>query len=289
MSHKAAIEEISQGGERVTHLYPNDVYFAHLSIYSYALQFARGKVVLDAGCGAGYGSHYFIINGAQQVEAIDQSQVAIQFCKKHFHNPNLNFDVKDLEQIEGYPKAYFDLIFASNVLEHVPNVNRFFQNAGQLLQPKGVLLIAVPPIIDDTTRNANLENRFHLNIWTPRQWYIRLLHYFREVSCVFHSYKQKDVTLNFANTPKETKVDEKSFSFDIVPVEDLYRGGPITFIFIARYPITSQFDEGDQLFVEDSFTRPLQVIEPLPPEEKKWFRRVQSRIRAIYHSWGRRK
>ena len=45
----AQIALISDGGERVLHLYPNDCYFAHLSIYRFALDLCRGRTVLDAG------------------------------------------------------------------------------------------------------------------------------------------------------------------------------------------------------------------------------------------------
>ena len=46
-------QEIAFGGERVTHLYPNDLYYAHLSIYWFASKFVKDKIVLDAGCGDG--------------------------------------------------------------------------------------------------------------------------------------------------------------------------------------------------------------------------------------------
>lgn len=44
---------IMNNGERVTRLYPNDSYFAHLSIYSFAVDYCRGCHVPNAGCGAG--------------------------------------------------------------------------------------------------------------------------------------------------------------------------------------------------------------------------------------------
>ena len=45
--------EISDQGERVSHLYPNDCYFAHLAIYYFALDHAHGGNILDAGWGLG--------------------------------------------------------------------------------------------------------------------------------------------------------------------------------------------------------------------------------------------
>jgi hypothetical protein len=40
-------------------------YWAHLSIYRFAVPFAQGKRVLDAGSGSGYGSSYLARHGAK--------------------------------------------------------------------------------------------------------------------------------------------------------------------------------------------------------------------------------
>jgi hypothetical protein len=61
------VQEISDGGERVTHLERNFVYYVHLSIYDFALQFCQDGLVLDAGSGAGYGSAYLAGSGARHV------------------------------------------------------------------------------------------------------------------------------------------------------------------------------------------------------------------------------
>lgn len=54
---------VSDGGERVTPEHPNDCYLAHLSIYDFAAGFTRGKTILDAGCGAAYGTNYLLEKG----------------------------------------------------------------------------------------------------------------------------------------------------------------------------------------------------------------------------------
>ena len=90
------LEQLTFGGERVTHLYPNDCYFAHLSIYHFALPFARGKVVLDAGSGSGYGAKFLAEHGASFVQGVDVSQLAVQFCEASFTFPNLAFRQIDL-------------------------------------------------------------------------------------------------------------------------------------------------------------------------------------------------
>ncbi len=37
-------EDISDAGERVTPLYPNDCFYAHLSIYQFAVRYAKNKI-----------------------------------------------------------------------------------------------------------------------------------------------------------------------------------------------------------------------------------------------------
>ena len=160
---------ITANGERVTHLYPNDCYYAHLSIYRFAMQFCRDGIVLDAGCGAGYGAAYLANHGAKFVHGIDISTSAIAFNRFHFRRSNLKYAKMDVQAISNLKLDHFDLIVSSNTLEHIPDVPAFFRKACRLLKPDGILLIAVPPVAGKVEREANLKNPHHLNIWTPRQ------------------------------------------------------------------------------------------------------------------------
>lgn len=274
-------QEIAYGGERVTHLYPNDCYYAHLSIYNHASSFALNKVVLDAGCGSGYGSYYLSQNGAKLVEAIDISEKAIEFCRKHFLKPNLHFHRMSLEAIRDYDESSFDLIFSSNVLEHIPDVGTFLLKAGRLLKPDGLLYMAVPPVVDKVSRRNNLDNRYHLNIWTPRQWYQVLSYYFREINCISHTFNNPAIKLDFNNTPEETKINEKSFTFTEVSLDEFYSQMPLTIIFLAKNPTRIESKPVFQ-FVEDSLTRPL-----IEPEREKFsvgtlVEKLSRKIRSLF-------
>ena len=98
-----------------------------------------------------------------------------------------------LEQIEGFSPQQFDFIYSSNTLEHVPDVMGFLRQAWRLLKPTGTMLIAVPPITDDRLQYLNVINRYHVNIWTPRQWSHTLGMFFDEISPVMHGVEEVGV------------------------------------------------------------------------------------------------
>ena len=75
------------GGERVTHLYPNDCFVAHRSLYHFVVPFIADATVLDAGSGAGYGAAHLADHGARQVLGVDASPKAVAFSRHHFPPP----------------------------------------------------------------------------------------------------------------------------------------------------------------------------------------------------------
>ncbi len=263
-----AVQAISDEGERVTHLYPNSSYQAHLSLYMFAAPYAQGLDVLDAGSGAGYGSHYLATHGARSVEAIDVSAKAIAFSCQHFVAPNLRYQAMDLEQITGFAAHSFDLIFTSNTLEHVPHVASFFAAAWELLRPAGVCIVAVPPVYNADSVAANLANPYHLNIWSPRQWQYALSCYFDEVTCIRHHVEVAGRSLNFADAPETRQYQVEDFVFLPSSVDELSAIGALTAVFVARKPrpLAEISASSPIAMIDDSFTRPPGV---LPNQESK--------------------
>jgi 2-polyprenyl-3-methyl-5-hydroxy-6-metoxy-1,4-benzoquinol methylase len=251
-------EDVSDGGERVTHLYPNDCYYAHLSIYNFALKYCKDKIVLDAGSGAGYGTAYLAERGARFVYGIDASSKAVAFSQYHFKRRNLKFQVMDLQKISGFPKNHFDFIFSSNTLEHIPDVSLFLRHVWKLLRADGVGVIAVPPIINEGLRKQDESNRYHLNIWSPRQWHYVLKQFFLEVELYRHHFEKSGIELNFANTPEQTIVTEEDFLFSPISLDHLYEAGSITALFVVKKPVPKQelpLSNSVISFIDDSYTR----------------------------------
>lgn len=230
------LQEVTNNGERVSHLYPNDCYFAHLSIYYFASQFCQNSMVLDAGSGAGYGSAYLAEHGAAHIWGVDVGEKAVEFSKKQFPKANLHYQAMDLQHLTGFRPRQFDLIFTSNTLEHVPDVTTFIRTAWQLLKEDGTMVVAVPPIMRKIDWTENENNIYHLNIWTPRQWFNVLSLFFSEIRPYLHGFNKHGIGLDFNNTPEKTLINEQDFEFTSVLIDDFYNYPTLTAIFTIQKP-----------------------------------------------------
>jgi SAM-dependent methyltransferase len=262
--------EISDHGERVSHLVKDFTFYGHLSIYDFAKQFCRGAVVLDAGSGSGYGTAHLAEAGARQVYGIDVSTKAIAFSRHHFDKPNLEFTAADLQNLP-FPAGFFDFVYTSNTLEHVPDVLGFLRAAHTSLKPSGALLVAVPPITDDRLTYLNLINRHHVNIWSPRQWQIILGQFFGEVEVFLHGVGR--IGSDFA--PTDAPITERDFVFAPGSVADMYRMFTLTAIFVVKAPRSADVlprPTSSVRFIDESFTRAVGYIDP----------KLKSRLRSYF-------
>jgi len=102
-----------------------------------------GRKVLDVGCGGGLLAEPLCRLGAD-ITAIDASQGAIDVAKAHAASQGLSITYKNLP-IESLAKTptmqkEFDLIYASEIIEHVNNRHQFLQSMRRLLKADGVVI-----------------------------------------------------------------------------------------------------------------------------------------------------
>jgi len=95
--------------------------------------------ILDVGCGTGLNSEYLIRLG-HKVIGIDISDVAIKRYKAR------GFDAIrcDIKNGLSFNNESFDLVFASEVLEHLHDTAFFLCECYRVLKPKGILVLSTP-------------------------------------------------------------------------------------------------------------------------------------------------
>ena len=99
----------------------------------------RGKDFCDLGAGRGYLIKHVLAKGPKSVTAVDIAAPALKSVSKAFGVPCI------LANAEHLPfERNFDIIAATDILEHVLNVSNFLMTANWSLRDDGVLAIRVP-------------------------------------------------------------------------------------------------------------------------------------------------
>ena len=114
----------------------------HRARYALAASLARGRRVVDLGCGLGYGAAAMADAGAVTVEAIDASAPAINVARRDY-GIGVRYTIGDIRELP-YDDASFDLAVCFEVIEHVLEHDRLLDEIRRVLAPTGVLLISTP-------------------------------------------------------------------------------------------------------------------------------------------------
>ncbi len=103
-----------------------------------------GLKILDIGCGGGLLTEPLSRLGGA-LTGIDASRGAVAAATAHAQAGDLTIDYRCLasEELAAMPNyhGYFDVIYASEVIEHVSDINSFASSVAQMLSPHGVVVI----------------------------------------------------------------------------------------------------------------------------------------------------
>ena len=122
------------------------IFRSHVRAYRFAAQFVAGKSVADVGCGAGYGTKILKDAGAAEVHACDISKSSLRFAQQQFGG-YATFTRQTVVDLAGYADDCFDVVFSSEVLEHVKEYGREQQalvEMNRILRPGGLLVLGTP-------------------------------------------------------------------------------------------------------------------------------------------------
>lgn len=146
-------------GERFTPECVREIRYEHLHRYAFARELVRGKSVLDAACGEGYGSA-LMADAAAAVTGVDLSAESVAHARERYRAPNLSFRRADCLDLP-FDDAAFDCIVSFETLEHLEDHDGLMREFRRVLKPDGFLLISSP---DKAVYTDQLQNRneFHL-------------------------------------------------------------------------------------------------------------------------------
>jgi SAM-dependent methyltransferase len=132
----------------------------HHARYRFAAAIVRGRRVLDAGCGVGWGSQIMIEHGAASVDGVDIDESAV--LESRTRCPAGTFVRADLTNLP-FPEHAFEVIACFEAIEHVQDPLRGLDEFRRVLAPGGIVLVSSP--------NPDVYpagNPFHIHEFRPQ-------------------------------------------------------------------------------------------------------------------------
>jgi SAM-dependent methyltransferase len=106
-------------------------------------KYARGGKFLDVGCNGGFMAEAAREAGFDAV-GLDIDAVSIGYAREHY--PANDYFIGTVEAFTDQNSDHFDLIYSSEVIEHIPDVRSFCWAISSLLKPNGILFVTTPDI-----------------------------------------------------------------------------------------------------------------------------------------------
>lgn len=122
----------------------------HLARYNFAIPFCKGKKVLDAACGVGYGSRLLSVV-AKSVKGWDYSYLAVSFAKQNYPDKKIEYQIADLDEIE-IPNG-IDTVVSFETIEHLKNPDKFLS---QVFEKADSFIFSIP---------LRCPNAYHLHVY----------------------------------------------------------------------------------------------------------------------------
>lgn len=155
--------ELTFTGERfLPDLIEKSIVAEHFQRYNAVLDIVKGKKVLDAACGSGYGTA-LMASTAENVTGIDISAEAIGYAKSRYAElGNVQYIEASIAELP-FDAHSFDVIVSFETIEHVNEElqNSFLREIRRCLKEDGILIMSSP---DKRTYSdlPGFNNEFHV-------------------------------------------------------------------------------------------------------------------------------
>ncbi len=185
----------------------------HLQRYYTLGDIVKGKVIVDAACGEGYGSMY-LANRASKVIGIDISEETINTAKKIYKRDNLDYLCASIDNIPIEDKSV-DIIISYETIEHVDSKTQhgFMSEIKRILKDDGLLIISTPnkEVYSDL---FNYKNPHHVKEFNTSDFRFFLKSYFEHVKM----YYQRFEVASLINSGEESYI--KVVNRDVTPIHN---------------------------------------------------------------------
>jgi O-antigen biosynthesis protein len=144
----------------------------HVGRYEFAASYVRGRNVVDAACGAGYGAKILIDAGARSYTGIDISADAVTLARRQVSTSNARFLHEDATKLPSISDASIDVVVSFETIEHVEDPAQLLTSFRRVLSPGGTFLVSTPNRLISNPRGSIHSlppNRYHVREWTERE------------------------------------------------------------------------------------------------------------------------
>lgn len=146
----------------------------HAARYEFASHYVRGKRVVDAACGSGYGSARLKQAEALACIGIDINAESVDRNRRLYGPQGIEFIHADCET-HDLAKYSPDVVVSFETIEHIKNPSHFLDRVRTGLGEDGLFIVSCP---NDEKLG---ENPFHLHSWDYFSFKSMLEEHFREV------------------------------------------------------------------------------------------------------------
>lgn len=120
-----------------------DVLEEHLNRYKLAQKYVKNKRVLDAACGAGYGTKMLQAAGASHVLGVDIDEASLANARKTYAHDLIDYTYGNVNKLELEDKS-FDVVVSFETIEHIDDGSIWIKESSRLLKDDGIFIVSTP-------------------------------------------------------------------------------------------------------------------------------------------------
>lgn len=198
-------------------------FYEHIIRYLFSSQLCKGKKVLDAGCGAGYGSKILATTGqADHVTGMDISNETVEYARHFYGQETITFtqgSVEDMTQIED---GSMDVVVSFEVIEHLQDQNAFLNEVKRVLKPDGIFIVSTP-----NKYTYPEGNPYHTKELYPEEFVTLMNEYYTHVEVYHQSFEFAQLLKRAAKATVSiedqfVEMSQKSYTTPVDPKKSQY-------------------------------------------------------------------